>query len=72
VFREFRTDYAAKRISITTKSKNMKNSIQKRKLTKHELREINGGARACAEGLCKLRGVHFLIVGPKGKDGYCC
>ena len=50
-----------------------KSSIQKRKLTKSELRKINGGAGACAEGLCKLRGVsHFLIIGPKGKDGYCC
>ncbi|WP_114819671.1 bacteriocin [Chryseobacterium sp. KLBC 52] len=51
----------------------MKNSvILKRKLTKNELKEINGGA-ACAEGLCKLRGVsHFLIIGPRGKDGYCC
>ncbi|MCJ7934056.1 MAG: hypothetical protein MUW56_10570 [Chryseobacterium sp.] len=52
----------------------MKNSsIQKRRLTKHELSEINGGSTACTEGLCKLRGVsHFLIIGPRGKDGYCC
>ncbi|WP_165851844.1 hypothetical protein [Chryseobacterium pennipullorum] len=53
----------------------MKNSnIQKRKLTKTELKEINGGAAACAEGLCKLRGVpsHFMIIGPVGKNGYCC
>ncbi|WP_164976718.1 hypothetical protein [Chryseobacterium sp. CH21] len=51
----------------------MKNSdIQKRKLTKNKLKEINGGV-TCAEGLCKLRGVsHFLIIGPRGKDGYCC
>ncbi|WP_164723309.1 hypothetical protein [Chryseobacterium aureum] len=51
----------------------MKNSdMQKRKLTKKELKEIHGGT-ACAEGLCKLRGVsHFLIIGPRGKDGYCC
>ncbi|MCL8536194.1 MULTISPECIES: hypothetical protein [Chryseobacterium] len=48
-------------------------SIQKTKLTKSELKEINGGAAACAEGLCKLRGVsHFLIIGPRGNDGYCC
>ncbi|MET3034670.1 bacteriocin [Chryseobacterium sp. NRRL B-14859] len=48
-------------------------SIQRAKLTKNELKEINGGAAACAEGLCKLRGVsHFLIIGPRGKDGYCC
>ncbi|ROI01394.1 bacteriocin [Chryseobacterium sp. G0240] len=48
-------------------------SIQGAKLTKNELKEINGGAAACAEGLCKLRGVsHFLIIGPRGKDGYCC
>ncbi|WP_153816313.1 hypothetical protein [Chryseobacterium viscerum] len=47
-------------------------NIQKRKLTNTELKEINGGA-VCAEGLCKLRGVsHFLIIGPRGKDGYCC
>ncbi|MDG4651562.1 hypothetical protein V2E39_06765 [Chryseobacterium arthrosphaerae] len=47
--------------------------IQKRKLSKAELKDINGGAAACAEGLCKLRGVsHFLIIGPRGKDGYCC
>ncbi|AZA81459.1 bacteriocin [Chryseobacterium lactis] len=50
-----------------------KMSIQKAKLTKNELKEINGGATACAEGLCKLRGVnHFLIIGPRGNDGYCC
>lgn len=48
-------------------------SIQKRKLTKTELKEINGGAAACPEDYCKLRGVsHFLIIGPRGKDGYCC
>ncbi|MDR6463798.1 bacteriocin [Chryseobacterium sediminis] len=51
--------------------KNSKN--QKRKLSKNELKEINGGIAACAEGLCKLRGVsHFLIIGPRGNDGYCC
>lgn len=52
----------------------MKNSnIQSRKLTKKELKEINGGA-TCAEGQCKLRGVssHFMIIGPRGADGYCC
>lgn len=50
-----------------------KSSIQKKKLTKSELKEIHGGAASCAEGLCKLRGVsHFLIIGPVGKDGYCC
>ena len=48
-------------------------SSQKHKLTKSELKEINGGAANCAEGLCKLRGVgHFLIIGPVGKNGYCC
>lgn len=47
--------------------------IQKRKLSKAELKDINGGAAACAEGLCKLRGVsHFPIIGPRGNDGYCC
>lgn len=53
----------------------MKNSsIQKKKLTKNELKEINGGGGTCAEGLCKLRGVssHFMIIGPVGRDGYCC
>jgi len=53
----------------------MKNSnIQNRKLTKKELKEINGGAASCSGDLCKLRGVssHFMIVGPKGSDGYCC
>ncbi|MFS4429796.1 hypothetical protein [Chryseobacterium sp. S90] len=52
----------------------MKNSnLNTRRLTKAELKEINGSAAACAEGLCKLRGVsHFLIIGPRGKDGYCC
>ncbi|MBB6371376.1 bacteriocin-like protein [Chryseobacterium shigense] len=50
----------------------MKNSNIK-KLSKKELKEINGGA-ACTEGPCKLRGVgsHFMIIGPRGKDGYCC
>ncbi|WP_347219285.1 bacteriocin [Chryseobacterium sp.] len=54
----------------------MKKSLtQKKKLTKAELKEISGGAKAnCAEDLCKLRGVssHFMIIGPRGKDGYCC
>ncbi|MGR3855351.1 hypothetical protein [Chryseobacterium indologenes] len=52
----------------------MKNSnLKTRKLNKAELKKINGGAAACAEGLCKLRGVsHFLIIGPRGNDGYCC
>ncbi|WP_223598238.1 hypothetical protein [Chryseobacterium sp. GVT01B] len=52
----------------------MKNSnLNTRRLTKAELKEINGSVSACAEGLCKLRGVsHFLIIGPRGKDGYCC
>ncbi|RXM52277.1 hypothetical protein BOQ64_10640 [Chryseobacterium sp. CH25] len=59
-----------------TKLKVMKKSINhKKKLTKAELKEISGGAKAnCAEDLCKLRGVssHFMIIGPRGKDGYCC
>lgn len=54
----------------------MKKSItQKKKLTKTELKEISGGAKAnCAEGLCKLKGVssHFMIIGPVDKNGYCC
>jgi bacteriocin-like protein len=51
-----------------------KSNIQKRKLTKNELKEINGGAGNCQEGLCKLKGVssHFMIIGPVGKNGYCC
>ncbi|MBF6646659.1 hypothetical protein H3Z85_07700 [Chryseobacterium indologenes] len=51
-----------------------KSVIEKRKLSKRELKEIGGGAGTCAEGLCKLRGVpsHFMIIGPVGKDGYCC
>ncbi len=48
-------------------------NIQNRKLTKKELKAINGGAGSCAEGECKLRGVgHFIIIGPRGNDGYCC
>lgn len=49
--------------------------IQQKKLTKADLKEISGGIAAnCAEGLCKLRGVssHFMIIGPVGKNGYCC
>ncbi|AZB24172.1 MULTISPECIES: bacteriocin [Chryseobacterium] len=52
-----------------------KTIIHKKKLTKAELKEISGGAIAnCAEDLCKLRGVssHFMIIGPRGRDGYCC
>ncbi|MCS4304536.1 hypothetical protein DRF65_02245 [Chryseobacterium pennae] len=52
-----------------------KSKIEKKKLTKAELKEISGGVAAnCAEGLCKLRGVssHFMIIGPVGKNGYCC
>lgn len=52
----------------------MKNSnSQKRKLTKGKLREINGGNGpvVCPEGLCD-RGDGEFVIGPVGRDGYCC
>lgn len=52
----------------------MKNSnIQKRKLSKKELKEINGGNTSiiCPEGLCKVSEDEYRI-GPVGRDGYCC
>jgi hypothetical protein len=56
-----------------TKTTMKKSNIQKRKLTKSELKEINGGNGpiACPEGLCKI-GDDQYVIGPVGRDGYCC
>ena len=57
------------KLKITMK----KSNIQKRKLTKNELKEINGGNGpvVCPEGLCD-RGDGEFVIGPVGRDGYCC
>nr|WP_315031595.1 hypothetical protein [uncultured Chryseobacterium sp.] len=48
-------------------------NIQKRKLAKSELKEINGGAvPLCLRGFCMLPGSDELVRGLIGKDGYCC
>ncbi|MEF9480184.1 class IIb bacteriocin, lactobin A/cerein 7B family [Chryseobacterium sp. RRHN12] len=50
-----------------------KSNIQKRKLTKNELKDINGGNGpiVCPEGLCD-RGDGEYVIGPVGRNGYCC
>ncbi|MDR6463801.1 hypothetical protein [Chryseobacterium sediminis] len=53
----------------------MKNSnTQKRKLSKSELKEINGGALPprCLRGFCTHPDSGELVPGLVGKDGFCC
>ncbi|WP_276877871.1 hypothetical protein, partial [Chryseobacterium joostei] len=50
-----------------------KSNIQQRKLTKQELKEINGGNRVfCLRGFCMVPGSDELVRGLIGEDGYCC
>lgn len=49
-----------------------KSKIQHKKLTKKELKEINGGAIICPEGFCFVPGSDEPRIGGVGKDGYCC
>lgn len=52
-----------------------KSNIQKTKLTKSELKEVNGGALLiCPAGLCIPKGgtIDDAIRGTVGKGGYCC
>jgi len=62
-----------KKNQIKTKITMKNSNIQKRKLTKSELKEINGGNGpvVCPEGLCD-RGDGEFVIGPVGRDGYCC
>lgn len=50
-----------------------KSNTQKRKLTKTELKKISGGNGPviCPEGLCKISEDQY-VIGPVGRDGYCC
>lgn len=50
----------------------MKKSIKERKLTKKELKEINGGRIICPEGICFVPGTDEPRIGGVGRDGYCC
>ncbi|MFZ4930469.1 hypothetical protein [Chryseobacterium sp. Mn2064] len=52
----------------------MKNlNITKRKLSKSELKKINGGnAPICVRGFCMVPGSDDLFRGHVGPDGYCC
>ncbi|WP_165828327.1 hypothetical protein [Chryseobacterium phosphatilyticum] len=48
-------------------------NILKRKLTKSELKEINGGTSpACFRGFCMVPGSDDLFRGFVGQDGFCC
>ncbi|WP_165826528.1 hypothetical protein [Chryseobacterium oncorhynchi] len=50
-----------------------KSNILQRKLTKQELKEINGGNRVfCLRGFCMVPGSDELVRGLIGEDGYCC
>ncbi|REC43482.1 bacteriocin [Chryseobacterium pennipullorum] len=50
-----------------------KSIIQKKKLTKKELKEINGGNSVfCVEGFCMVPGSDEYRIGRVGRDGYCC
>lgn len=48
-------------------------SVQERKLTKSELKKINGaGPPYCPKGFCKVPGMDRMVKGLVAKDGYCC
>jgi len=50
-----------------------KSTIQKRALTKSELKEINGSARPlCLRGFCQDPSTGEMIPGLIGRDGFCC
>lgn len=47
-------------------------SIQKKKLTKKELKEVNGSGRLCFEGFCRTGEFEEWQLGAGDKNGYCC
>ncbi|MBF6646655.1 hypothetical protein H3Z85_07715 [Chryseobacterium indologenes] len=51
-----------------------KSNIQKRTLSKTELKEINGSARPplCLRGFCEHPVTGELVPGLIGRDGFCC
>jgi hypothetical protein len=51
-----------------------KQNIQPQKLTKSELKKINGGALPprCLHGFCVQPDSGELVPGLVGKDGFCC
>lgn len=51
-----------------------KQNIQPKKLTKSELKKINGGALPprCLHGFCMQPDSGELVPGLVGKDGFCC
>ncbi|MCC3214117.1 MULTISPECIES: hypothetical protein [unclassified Chryseobacterium] len=51
-----------------------KQNIQPKKLTKSELKRINGGAFSprCLRGFCMLPDSVEPVPGLVGKDGFCC
>jgi hypothetical protein len=57
-----------------TKNTMKKSNTQKRKLSKSELKEINGGALPprCLRGFCMMPDSGEMVPGLVGKDGFCC
>nr|WP_315031590.1 hypothetical protein [uncultured Chryseobacterium sp.] len=50
-----------------------KSNIQKRTLTKSELKEINGSALPlCLRGFCQDPSTGELVRGLIDRDGFCC
>ncbi|MGL6129005.1 hypothetical protein [Chryseobacterium artocarpi] len=49
-----------------------KSNIQKKKLTKKELKEVNGSGRLCFEGFCRTGEFEEWQLGAGDKNGYCC
>lgn len=47
-------------------------NIQKKKLTKKELKEVNGSGRLCYEGFCRTGEFEEWQLGAGDKNGYCC
>jgi len=48
-------------------------NIQKKVLSKSDLRKINGSARPfCLQGFCQHPSTGELIPGLVGRDGFCC
>ncbi|WP_185133736.1 hypothetical protein [Chryseobacterium indologenes] len=48
-------------------------NIQKKVLSKSNLRKINGSARPfCLQGFCQHPSTGELIPGLVGRDGFCC
>jgi len=56
------------KLKITMK----KSNIQKRKLTKSELKEIKGSGRLCFDGFCRMGEFEEWQLGAGDKNGFCC